>query len=299
MAGIQPQRFPSPLRYPGGKGKIANFIKLIMIQNDLVGCEYIEPYAGGASVALILLFEEYADHIHINDLNRSVYAFWTSVLEDTDEFCRMVNDARIDVTEWKRQREIQNLSDPDRLELGFSTFYLNRTSRSGIIGGGMIGGKDQKGPWKLDARFNRKDLISRIEKIGRFRNRISVTGIDTADYLRTQLQGVEHPFLYLDPPYYIKGAGLYENFYRHEDHVEIATLVGKLIAPWIVSYDSVPEIAAMYRDFPSISYGLQYSAADRHLGSERMYFSSGFTLPSVQNPANVPVELVHRVRSIV
>jgi DNA adenine methylase len=110
---------------------------------------------------------------------------------------------------------------------------------------------------------------------------------------------VENPFLYLDPPYYIKGAGLYENFYRHEDHVEIATLVGKLIAPWIVSYDSVPEIAAMYRDFPGISYGLQYSAADRHLGSERMYFSSGLTLPSVQSPANVPVEIVHQLRSIV
>jgi len=268
-----------------------------MLQNDLVGCEYVEPYAGGASVALSLLFEEYADHIHINDLNRSVYTFWKVVLDRTDEMCRLISNAKVDTTEWQKQRQVQDALDPDELELAYSTFYLNRTSRSGIIGGGMIGGKNQDGPWKLDARFNRNDLISRIEKIGRFRNRITLTGLDTADYLRTKLDEVDHPFVYLDPPYYVKGEGLYENFYLHANHEEIASLVSDLPVPWIVSYDAVPEIDAMYADLPSITYGLRYSAADRHLGLERMYFSPDLELPDVSSPANIPVGIINQVRA--
>lgn len=293
---LQQHRFPSPLRYPGGKGKLANFIKLVMLKNDLVGCEYVEPYAGGASVALSLLFEEYADHIHINDLNRSVFAFWNVVLTQTESLCRLISRAKIDTSEWNRQRVVQRMDDVSELDLAFSTFYLNRTSRSGIIGGGMIGGKNQDGPWKLDARFNRQDLIGRIEKIGRYRNRITLTGLDTAVYLRDNLGLIANPFVYLDPPYYVKGEGLYENFYRHANHQEIAGLVSTLKTPWIVSYDGVPEIHKMYSKFQSINYGLRYSAKERYLGIERMYFSRSLVLPGVDSPANVPISIVNSSR---
>jgi len=268
-----------------------------LLQNDLVGCEYVEPYAGGASVALSLLFEQYADHVHINDLNRSVFMFWNVVLNKTDELCKLIRDAKIETLEWTRQRKVQMASDPDELDLAFSTFYLNRTSRSGIIGGGMIGGKNQDGPWKLGARFNRDDLINRIEKIGRFRSRITLTGIDTALYLRNNLGDIRSPFLYLDPPYYVKGEGLYENFYVHADHEEVATLVSKLNVPWVVSYDGVPEIRKMYEGFTSISYGLRYSAGDRYLGTERMYFSHDVELPDVESPAGIPFKVINHFRA--
>lgn len=293
---LQQHRFPSPLRYPGGKGKLANFIKLVMLKNDLVGREYVEPYAGGASVALSLLFEEYADHIHINDLNRSVFAFWNIVLTQTENLCRLISKTKIDPLEWNRQRDVQRADDVSELDLAFSTFYLNRTSRSGIIGGGMIGGKNQDGPWKLDARFNRQDLIGRIEKIGRYRNRITLTGMDTADYLRDNLGSIANPFAYLDPPYYVKGEGLYENFYRHGNHQEIAGLVSNIRTPWIVSYDGVPEIQKMYSRFSSINYGLRYSAKERYLGIERMYFSKDLDLPDVDSPANISFKIVDRAR---
>ena len=155
-------QFITPLRYPGGKGRLSQFVADIIQDNGLTGGHYVEPYAGGSAVALSLLMLEYASHVHINDLNRSVHAFWEAVLSDTDRLCARIKSKRISMAEWNRQRAIQADLDADPLDLAYSTFFLNRTNRSGIILGGVIGGKNQDGPWKLNARFNKLDLIQRI-----------------------------------------------------------------------------------------------------------------------------------------
>lgn len=290
-------RFPSPLRYPGGKGKIANFIKLIFLHNGLIGHQYVEPYAGGASAALSLLYEEYASCIYINDLNRSVYAFWHAALNNTDMLCKRVVDTKVTVQEWERQKSIQKGIDPDPLDLAFSTFFLNRTNRSGIIDGGVIGGKDQKGSWKLDARYNKAELVRRIEKVARYRSRIVLTQLDAAEYLDSTVTYLpKDTFTYLDPPYYVKGKGLYEDFYRHCDHAEVAQLVRNIRQPWIVSYDAVPEIMALYEPFDKLIYSLSYSAADRYRGAETMFFSAGLSSPAVTSPANIRAEVVNKAR---
>jgi DNA adenine methylase len=286
-------RYVSPLRYPGGKGKIANYVKLLFLDNGLVGSEYVEVYAGGASVALSLLFEEYASRVHINDLNRSVATFWKVVLENPDELCRRIRSATVSTTQWRRQQAVQLASDPDEADLAFSTFFLNRTARSGIISGGIIGGKDQAGPWKLDARYNRNELARRIERISRFSARIVLTQMDAADYLRTELPSIESPFVYLDPPYFLKGEGLYENFYEYEDHVEVANLVRSIEGGrWLVSYDNRAEVVGLYKDCRRRTYTLAYSAADRYRGSEVMFFSPDLKIPRAQSPAGVPAKTV-------
>src|SRR5690606_20758450 len=217
--------FLSPLRYPGGKRKLANFVKLVYRQNNLFGGIYAEPYAGGAAVALSLLFGEYAGRILINDIDRSIFAFWKSVLDETEDLCRLISNAKLSVAEWERQRSVQDSDLASILELGFSTFYLNRTNRSGIIRGGIIGGKEQDGDWKIDARFNKSDLIRRIEKIARYRSRIKVSNLDAAIFLnKLQPELDSSSLVYLDPPYYVKGGDLYENHYDHEDHEIIASL---------------------------------------------------------------------------
>lgn len=296
MSTSAAHRYPSPLRYPGGKRQVTNFIKLLMLRNDLVGSEYVEPYAGGASVALSLLFEEYADHVHINDLDRSIFCFWKAVLEQPDELCRRIADTPVTIDEWQRQRAIQDDPDAEEIEIGFSTFFLNRTSRSGIIRGGIIGGLDQTGKWKIDARFNRTELIRRVQRIARHSARITVTSIDAADYVTTQLPQIEQPFLYLDPPYYVKGQGLYQNFYRHDDHAQVAKLVRELEIPWLVSYDSAPEIIEMYSGFDHLAYDLSYSAAKRYRGAESMFFGAGVERPHDLSPANVPGSIVDAAR---
>jgi DNA adenine methylase len=282
-------RYPSPLRYPGGKGKIANYIKLILVQNDLLGIEYVEPYAGGASVALSLLYEDFASHIHINDLNHGVYSFWRAVLDQPDELCARIVDTPVTMDEWRQQRSVQSMHEPNTLDLAFSTFFLNRTNRSGIIRrGGVIGGQDQSGPWKIDARYDKDGLCYRIQKVARFGSRITVTHLDAADLIRqlSKESEIERLF-YLDPPYFVKGRDLYDDFYGEADHATIASLVQNIDSHWMVSYDAVPYIVDLYKSSRSIFYSLDYSASKRYRGSEVMFFSRHIAAPNLRSVTGV------------
>lgn len=289
MAGNK--RVYTPLRYPGGKAKLANFIKLVMQENDLVDGHYAEPYAGGGGIAIELLLQGYADTIHINDIDPGVHAFWNAVLNDTDHLCKRISSVCLSIPTWKRQRNIQRLcSDPFSFELGFSTFFLNRTNRSGIIKGGVIGGLNQDGNYKIDARFNRAELINRIEKIAYFKERIKLTNEDAISFLyRAERELPNKALIYLDPPYYVKGGELYRNFYKHGDHAEVESVVKNISKNWIVSYDNVPQIMKLYNWSKSIVYDLNYSAFEACTGSEAMFFSRKLKIPLVENPSRVKV----------
>ena len=287
---MRPSAFYTPLRYPGGKGKLVPYIKEIFEANGLVDGVYVEPYAGGAGVALELVLHEYVKKVYINDISQGVAAFWRSVLDDTDTLCAMISNAKLTMDEWRRQRDIQKRpEDFDDLTLGFSTFFLNRTNRSGILDAGVIGGKEQKGTWKMDARFNAPDLIQRIHAIARIRNRIEFHQQDALDFLDSVIPSLPpKSLIYLDPPYYVKGSELYLHHYQHDDHVKIAKYVAKIKnRNWIVSYDNAPEVRPLYSKFRNIVYGLSYSAQDRHKGAEIMFFSNGLTIPEIVQPMHL------------
>jgi DNA adenine methylase len=287
------QRYTSPLRYPGGKAQVVKFLKLLMLENGLVGSTYVEPYAGGASVALSLLFEDYVSSVQINDLNLGIYDFWQNVLYQTDAFCRMIEEVPLTVEEWQRQRSIAVCAESTSFERGFATFYQNRTNRSGIISGGVIGGLKQTGSWKLDARFPRAELVRRIQKIARFRSRIKVSRCDALELLQSAPN--VGCFYFLDPPYYARGARLYDNFYDHDDHQEICHATANLKAPWIVSYDAAPEIIEMYCQYHMLRYSLAYSTNSRERGSEVMFSAPGLTMPQVL-PSDVSARRVEDAR---
>lgn len=273
--------FYTPLRYPGGKGKLALYLKAILAENDLIGCHYSEVYAGGAGVAIKLLLDDYVSSICINDLNTHIHAFWSCVLNQTDDLCNLINDTKVTIEEWHRQKHIYSKGDePPILQQAFATFFLNRCNRSGIMKAGVIGGKKQDGKWKLDARYNKDDLIGRIKKIADQRSRIELTRLDGLEFIREKFNKSNQPsIVYLDPPYYVKGEGLYDNFYNHDDHVAVANALRESKGSnWVVSYDNAPEIESMYVGFSSIKYGLSYSAAQRYRASEIMFFSHSIKL---------------------
>lgn len=278
------KKFVSPLRYPGGKLKVVNYIKRLMEENDLCGGTYIEPYAGGANVALSLLLSKYAKRIKINDIDRSIYAFWYSVLMETENLCRMIQDTDVTMETWERQHEMQkNKKEADLLELGFSTFFLNRTNRSGILNGGVIGGKAQTGKYKIDARYNKKDLIERIEVIAAQRNKIELTSMDAVALIkRYKRPPAAKTLCYLDPPYYVKGKDLYLNYYNDNDHQKIADTIMKYKGKWIISYDAVEFIKKLYEDYKQTEYYLSYSAGNPSKGRELMIFSDGLILPKIE-----------------
>lgn len=273
--------FSTPLRYPGGKGKFSHFIKQVFEANGLLDGHYVEPYAGGAGVALELLFHEYASIIHINDLDPAVYSFWHSAVHSTEALCKLINDTPVNMENWRAYKSVlDDVTQHSTLDVAMATFFLNRTNRSGILKAGVIGGQAQSGKWKLDVRYNKQDLIKRIELIGRFKNRIKVYNLDAVALL-SELEPIlpAKTLFYLDPPYYVKGAGLYRNFYNHDDHVGIAKAMGQVKHPWIVSYDNADEIKAMYSEYRQDEYFLSYTAQQKKKGSEVMIYGPDVIIP--------------------
>jgi len=271
--------FYSPLRYPGGKNKLANFIAKICVENNING-HYVEPYAGGASVALYLLLEKKVSKITINDYDRSIYAFWFAILKHTDIFCKMIENVEINIKSWEKAKEIQkNKKYSSLIQLGFSTFFLNRVNMSGIIDGGVVGGIKQDGVYKMDCRFNKRELINRIRKIAKFKKQIRLYNLDAIeliDKINNESRNKQTIF-YFDPPYYLKGKSLYINHYIHDDHEKIGKIISKINnIHWIVSYDNTKEINKIYdwvRDDRRIEYTFFHTAHRAKEGREILFFS--------------------------
>ncbi|OED50086.1 DNA methyltransferase [Endozoicomonas sp. (ex Bugula neritina AB1)] len=277
--------FHSPLRYPGGKGRLSVFMDQVIRGNNLTGGDYVELYAGGAGIAITLLLSGVVRRVHINDLNPSIHAFWDSAINSTEALCRLIDETPITMEQWHIQKEIQLTREIDPLQLGFSTFFLNRTNRSGIISAGVIGGKKQNGVYKLDARYNKKDLIERIQRIGAVSNRISLYRHDASDFIKNTLPTLpECSLVYLDPPYYNKGKELYQNHYEHKDHENIAKLIDRIKQPWLITYDNVDEIREIYSDHRTTDFALNYSAQKSYKGSELLIAKQGLTLPPTVQP---------------
>lgn len=272
--------FITPLRYPGGKARLGAWLGELIDCNNLSNCTYIEPYAGGAGAAVYLLVNNKVKNIVINDIDDSVYAFWWSVLNDTQEFVTLISDTPVTIENWLIQREIvRSPQKHSRTALGFAAFFLNRTNRSGILHGGVIGGQRQDGKYKLDARFNKQALIDRINRIASYRERISISNLDAMSLVDDLSKSVEKPFFYLDPPYYNKGNQLYQNHYAPDDHKKIAQTVQELNHPWIVTYDNCPEICELYNNCSGFEFSFHYSThLHRPVGKEIMYYSEGIAL---------------------
>lgn len=267
------RRYYSPLRYPGGKTILFPFFEQKIAESGLRDITYVEPFAGGAGAAIALLFSEAVDRIVINDLDKALYAFWRSAIFDSERFIEAIRSRPVTVKEWRKQKEIYEDKRAARFERGFATFFLNRTNVSGILNGGPIGGLDQTGNWKVDARYNRKGLIQRIRDIAEYRNRITVTNEDGVD-LASQYLRQKNTFIYLDPPYYEKGADLYLNFYVKNDHARLARkLNAHADAPWLLTYDNRVEIRRLYPNRRKVNFSLSYNAYERRDGRELMILS--------------------------
>lgn len=276
----------SPLRYPGGKGKLAPFMETLIEKTGHVGGTYVEPFAGGAGIALELLEKKVVSQIVINDYDKGIYSFWKAILNETERFVEMIEEIPLTMDEWNKQRNII-ISSGNRysFELGFATFYMNRTNRSGIIKGGVIGGAEQSGSWKIDARFNKERLIQRIQKIAERKESIRVYNKDVVSLIQNYLPKYEkNAFVYFDPPYFEKGKQLYLNFFKYSDHVRIEKMVNDLVnCDWVITYDDVPEIADIYSEHILRRFDLNYSVAVKRKASEIIIFKESDMIPSEED----------------
>lgn len=272
----------SPLRYPGGKGQMYKYVENLLNSNNLIGCTYIEPFCGGAGLAMRLLFEGKVSKVVLNDLDKSIYAFWVCVTKYNDEFITLIENCSIDIDEWHRQKKVQNQKNEynlknkqEILQLGFSTFFLNRTNRSGIIKAGVIGGKQQSGNYKMDCRFNKKNLTKLIRKIGTYSDKILVENLEAVEFIKKVERYTRKSFYFIDPPYYNKGKDLYTNFLLYEDHVAIEKCIRKYLKNkyWVVTYDFCSEIREIYGNYNYLEIDLRYSLAQKTYKKEYFFYN--------------------------
>ena len=284
MGGRSTMTNPSPLRYPGGKNRIAGFISLAIQNLHMTNCTYIEPFAGGAGVALSLLLNGTVNNIVINDYDKAIYSFWRAIKQEPDALIKLIENTPVTIEEWHKQKNIYLSRTSYSLDLAFATLFLNRTNHSGILNAGPIGGYSQAGEWKLDVRFDKNALIEKIQAIAEHKQNITIYNKDIISLLRKYTPRLgDNVFFYFDPPYYKKGQQLYKNFFTHQDHQRIRdVIVQEIKAPWIITYDDVDEIVSLYSDFETRRFDLTYSVANKGKASELMIFSDINSCPTQQ-----------------
>ena len=265
-------QFYSPLRYPGGKTCNYNFIISLFDENNIKDISYVEPYAGGAGLALKLLCTNKVNKIYLNDYDKALYCFWKVILNQTDEFCDWIRKVNIDIETWKEYKKVQaDKETASDIMIAKSTFFLNRCNISGVLKGGVIGGQQQSGKYKMDARFNKNDLIDKIIKISKYKEKIILSNDDGINFLYKINKINENIFIYLDPPYYKKGSELYLNFYKKDDHNSLASAISKIKKNWIMSYDNEEFIKKLYINNRMVVYNLKQSTSNK-IGDEILIF---------------------------
>ena len=254
-----------------------------VIQSNCCGRgHYAEPFAGGCGLALALLYGGHVSDIHINDVDTSIWALWYSILNNVEEFVSKIENTPVTVEEWQRQKTTYLRQDErDLLALGFSSFFLNRTNRSGIINGaGVIGGLKQNGPYKIGCRFNKEDIIRRVRRVAKYRSRIHLTKYDALVFLDKACCSLQpQSFFFIDPPYLQKGASLYTNYYNRDDHEALAQKVQSMQSPWVMTYDNDPYISQLYCDRRQHRFGINYSLEIKRKGTELLIVSDVLDIP--------------------
>ncbi|MFS1013776.1 DNA adenine methylase [Enterococcus casseliflavus] len=276
----------SPLRYPGGKTQLSDFVANLIELNNIENATYIEPFAGGSGVSLKLLFDGVVDHIVINDYDKSIYSIWNAIIKHTKKFIKLIQETPVTIDEWHRQKEIylQHKNHMNSVEGGFATFFLNRTNVSGIISGGPIGGYEQKGKYKLHCRFNKEGLIKKIRAIADRRDDITLYRKDANELvsiIRKEYNS-KNTFIFFDPPYFTQGQNLYLSFITPEKHEEMKRSIDKLgDFYWILTYDTAPQISEIYADAAQrYKYELLYSANKKNKATEFLFASAQVELHS-------------------
>ena len=269
------QNAVSPFRYPGGKGFMSAFLKERMSALDSNSERvFAEPFCGGAGAALILLADGDADMVMLNDADLRIFSAWSAMLQEPERFVAKLRSVRLDMSEWYHHRDlVAGFSDGQYdFDVGFSTFYMNRTTRSGIIlNAGPIGGYDQRGKWKMGARFNVERLANQVMWLAKNRNRIQLSNTDALSFIdRARRKSFSNNTLFfVDPPYVKAGGRLYLDGMSEAKHVALSDiLTSGTVKHWVLTYDDAPLIRQLYKSQKCSNISVNYSLQSKRRESE-------------------------------
>nr|DAH68836.1 MAG TPA: DNA adenine methylase [Bacteriophage sp.] len=276
----------NPLRYPGAKSKLYNYIYKLLVFENKLNCTFYEPFAGSASISLLLLENKAVKRAVLNELDPLLYYFWYSVFNHTDELIKMISDTEISLENWHKLSHYRNsdyLAHKTPVEIGFAGLFLNRTNFSGILKANPLGGLQQKSRYTIDCRFNKIRIIESIRQLSIFRDRIDLFNMDAIDFMKQELKYKRNKsiFVYIDPPYYKEGSNLYRCYYTPEQHKDLAKYLLPKSFPWLISYDDAPEILNLYRQNSPLTIHMDYSVHTSRKAEELLI--SNLEIPPVED----------------
>jgi DNA adenine methylase len=286
-------RYASPLRYPGGKARMAPWLTETFesLQWPMDVEIWLEPFGGGAGAALTALTTGKVPEAWIVEANPALAAFWTTVMNDGPALASRVE--RIEPTLTLFQESRHNVAAAltgeciDPFNLGLAAFILNRCSRSGMIlpSVGPIGGKAQAGQHTIGARFNAAALADRIRAVHALGDRFKVFAGDGIRFLEDLPDsGVQDEvFCFVDPPYIGVGNDLYAVGMDGDLHQRLARALNRLTAPWLLTYDAHSRIPVLYPDSEVIEFDIPHTAGSSRVGTEYLVLGPGMRLPEA-NP---------------
>lgn len=269
----------SPLRYPGGKYRIAKRIEEIVLENHC--STLIEPFCGGAGVSLYLLEEGIIERAVLNDADPLIYSFWKTVLDNPKDLIERIRTTEISVEEWKKQKALLNhYKEHSNEEIAFAALFLNRTNRSGIIfNAGMLGGQKQEGKYKIGCRFDKDKIIEKIKRISKMKNRIQLFNLDYRQFLKTY-PITQNELMFVDPPYIQKGAQLYACSMTEEEHYQLSEMLKKLNQNnWVVTIDDCLYARSLYQKQRIAEFKIHYSLQVKRKQTELMILSDHLRMP--------------------
>lgn len=241
----------SSLRYPGSKRRLVGYIREALQANELKPSLYVEPFVGGASVALQLMQDGLVSKVILVDRDPWIASFWHTVFFDTDWLVQQVETMEVTLEKWQQFKQSTPTTIRDQALTGF---YLNRTSFSGILEAkaGPLGGKSQKSDYKIDCRFPRETLVRRIEQAAAHREKVHAVWncsweAGVAKIRDAQQAGnlpTQDVFFYFDPPFFEKAEDLYRFYFVEDDHKALRDFLLRLEDKWILSYDSADQVEA-------------------------------------------------------
>lgn len=278
------QKFLSPLRYPGGKNKLAKYIKKVLDYNRFKTKILVEPFVGGGSVSLNFLLNGWTEKVVIADRDQLIYSFWKTLFNNPDYLIRFIKDVDVNIENFYKYKEIAtDKKIDDEKKLAEACLFLNRTSFSGILknNAGPLGGKGQNSNYKINCRFNKKSLIEKIKYFSQFKNKVIVllyNWKETIKYVE-KIKGNDKTLFYFDPPFYKKADGLYRYYFEEKEHLILSKKIKNLKNKWILSYDRAKKIREIYKEYIRGSFAFPYSINSPAKRIEKEYFITPFKKP--------------------
>ena len=231
-----------------------DYIERFILSNKIQPEVIIEPFAGSAAISLGLLALNKVKKALLNDIDPFITSFWRAVFEYNDELVSKIEEVDVTLEMYKLLKQHmrenkQSTNNENIVENALTFLFINRTNFSGIIKGGPLGGIAQRSKYKIDCRFNKKDIVSRIRWLRQFKGRVEVYNEDGIDFLKkiVKQNWSSNLLLYIDPPYYNSGKYLYNYYFTDEEHNQLASLLSMIEQPWLLSYDDSEFIKHLYQ----------------------------------------------------